>query len=137
MNNIHWDAVKEFYQKEFGIDGWVVEMYANLDILSLCASGACNATIVKFLDVPMNEVAKVLTDTFDFEGWKADLPINPLRLFNLYTGTKSSVEHFISFTSELAMEFGKYGITDIKPDKLFYICEAYNDIERKIQDEWI
>ena len=137
MNNIHWDAIKEFYQREFGIEGWLVEMYANLDILSLCVSGACNDSIVKFLELPMAEVIKVLSDTFEFEGWAKDLPINPYKMFCGYSGEKSSVEHFVSFTLEVAVELSKHSVWDIKPEKLFYMCETMYDIERKIQDEWI
>lgn len=138
MNNIHWEAVKDFYKEKFGIDGWVVEMYANMDILCLCVSGASTYNIVQFLDIPTDEVIRVLVDVFGFEGWKADLPINPLRIFNQYGGVKSSVEHFVEFTSEIAVELGKYsGMESVEPERLFYMCETYNDIERKIQDEWI
>lgn len=138
INDIHWDAIKEFYQREFGIDGWVVEMYANLDILSLCVSGASNSTIVEVLDVPMDEVIKVLSDTFQFDGWKRDLPINPLRMFNLFDGQKSSVEHYICFVGEVSIELRKQKeLWEVNPVKLFYMCETFTDIEGKINDEWV
>lgn len=133
-----WAIIKDFYMREFGIDGWVVEMYANLDILALCVSGASNETIVNFLDLPLAEVIKVLSDAYEFEGWVKDLPFNPIQIFSNYSGTKSTVEHFVSFTSDVAVELGKYsGIEHIKPEKLFYMCELYNDIEERIRNEWI
>ena len=138
MNNIHWEAIKEFYQREFGIEGWLVEMYANLDILSLCVSGASNDSIVKFLELPMAEVLKVLNDTFDFEGWKKDLPINPYKMYYTYDGDKCSIQHFQDFVLNVTLELGKYsGFEAVKAEKLFYMCETMYDIERKIQDEWI
>lgn len=137
MTTLDWETVKEFYKEKFGIDGWVVEMYANMDILSLCVSGASNDSIIEFLELPANEVLKVLQDTFEFEGWKTDLPFNPYKLFTDYVGIISSVEHFACFTGDLAIELSKYGLHEIKPDKIFYMCETMYDIERKINDEWI
>ncbi len=135
---LDWECIKEFYQKEFGIEGWVVELYANMDILSLCASGASNETIEKFLEIPLEEIKKVLLETFEFEGWQKDLPMNPYRIFCLYKGTISSIQHFSDFVGEIGTELAKYN--DFKLcnlDKIFYICETMYDIERKIQDEWI
>lgn len=138
MNSISWEAVKEFYQKEFGIDAWVVEVYANMDILHLCISGASNSDIEKFLEIPITEIVKVIREAFDFDGWEESLPINPYRLFCGYSGEISSVAHFTEFTGELAMELSKYKTLEpIRPEKVFYMCETMYDIERKIQDEWI
>lgn len=138
MNNIHWEAVKEFYQKEFGIEDWVVEMYANMDILSLSVSGVSNEGIVNFLELPMKEVEKVLEDVFEFGGWNKDLPINPYRLWKLYDGKRNSVEHFHDFVSDIGVELGKYsGFESVKAEKLFYMCETYNDIEERINNEWV
>lgn len=138
INSLSWESVKEFYQKEFGIDGWVVEMYANLDVLILCASGASNTTIEMFLEIPIYEVKKVIEETFDFAGWDKDLPVNPYKTFCSYNGKVSSVEHFHDFVGTICVELGKYsGFESVKTDKLFYLCETMYDIERKIQDEWI
>lgn len=141
-NNLGWEIVKEFYQKEFGIDGWVIEMYANFDILILCASGASNETIEKFLEIPIEEVVKVIEITFDFRGWDKDLPINPYKMFCNYDGKITSVEHFLDFDKELDIELSRYSLSvhnewHTKSQKLFYLCETMYDIERKIQDEWI
>lgn len=136
--NTTWEVIKEFYQREFGIDGWVVEMYANLDILSLCVSGASNENISKLLELPIAEIIKVLSDTFEFEGWKKDLPINPYRVWRLYDGDKSSIGHFVSFNEEVGGVLSKYSEDyGVSCPNLFYICEVFNDIEGRIQDEWI
>lgn len=131
-----WEAIKEFYKETFGIDGWLVEMYANLDILILCASGASNESIEKFTELPANEIRKVINDAFEFEGWEKDLDFSPYKMFCDYNGTKSSIEHFVSFTQDVAVELSRSGVF-VNQDKVFYLCEAMHDIERKIQDEWI
>lgn len=137
-SSLGWDTVKEFYQKEFGIEEWVVELYANMDILSLCASGASNKDIEEFLEIPEKEIVTVIRETFDFDGWDKALPLNPYRLFCSYDGAISSVSHFLDFVSALSTEFGAYReFASLRLDKIFYICETMYDIERKIQDEWI
>ncbi len=138
MNTVSWDIVKEFYQKEFGIDNWVVEMYANMDILCLCVSGASNASIEEFLEIPIPEIVKVLQDAFDFGGWDKDLPLNPYKIFCSYKGTISSVQHFADFVDEVGTELAKYLDFSLShTDKMFYMCETMYDIESKIKDEWI
>lgn len=133
-----WTIIKDFYTREFGIDGWVVEMYANIDILCLCVSGASNETIVKFLEIPLSDVQDIIMKTLDFEGWDKDLPINPLQLFSGYTGVKSSVQHFMDFDSVVSSELSKYEeFAHIKTDTLFYLCELYTDIEERIKNEWV
>ena len=138
MTNADWEVIKEFYKTEFGIDGWVVEVYANLDILSLCVSGASNDSIVTFLELPIAEVVKVLGEVLDFDGWRSDLSLNPYRLFMQFDGLKGSVEHFTSFIKDVTVELrGEGNIQGTKIEKLFYMCEIYNDIEERIQNEWI
>jgi len=133
MTNTDWEIIKDFYKERFGIDGWLVEMYANLDILSLCVAGACNDNIVKFLELPSEEVVRVINDVFEFDGFVNDLPINPYRVYNSYNGIRSSVEHLTSFLSDTSVELGSI----LKPEKLFKICDTYSDIEERIQNEWI
>lgn len=133
-----WEAIKDFYKREFGIDEWVVEMYANLDILALCVSGASNDTIVNFLELPLEEVIKAIDSAFDFDGWPRDLPFNPFFIFQSYNGVESSVQHFVDFSSSVSNELSKYEeLSNIKPEKLFYMCELYSDIEERIKNEWI
>jgi hypothetical protein len=137
MNDIHWEVVKEFYKEKFGIDGWVVEMYANLDILSLCASGACNETIERFLEIPLNEIEQVIKDTFDFDGWESDLPVNPYKIF---TDAESLGEvHYadIRFISEMQSALINFKNRDSLIYRAYWVCKTMCDIERKIDDEWI
>lgn len=139
MTNTDWEVIKDFYQREFGIDGWLVEMYANLDILSLCVSGASDDSIVTFLELPASDVVKVLNDTFEFDGWRRDLPLNPYKVFIHFDGIRGSIEHFKSFVTEVSTELIKYPDLEdaVRAERLFYMCEIYRDIEERIQNEWV
>ena len=139
MSSLSWEVIKEFYLKEFGIDEWLVEMYANLDILCLCASGVSFRDISVFLEVPISEVKTVANSVFEFDGWEEEIPVNPLYVFKSYKGVQSSVEHFMEFDKEIKFHLSKWNgkFADVKTEKLFYICETYLDIEERIRNEWI
>lgn len=139
MTNTDWEVIKEFYKENFGFDGWLVEMYANLDILALCVAGASNESITKFLELPINEVIKAINDALEFDGWKKDLPVNPYRMYTAFSGIIGSVEHFKTFVSDVNVELAKYPDIDseVRAEKLFYLCEKYHDIDERIQNEWI
>ena len=137
VSNVSWNDVKDFYKDKFGIDGWVVELYANLDILLLCASGASNESISKFTDIPEEEVRKVIRNTFGFEGWVEDLPLNPYKVYcemlDMYP--KGLETRFISETSSTLIPYQER----IKIDKFkaYHICKTMKEIEDKIKDEWV
>ncbi len=127
-NSLDWVHVKDFYKQCFGIDGWVVELYAVLDILNLCASGASNESIVKFSDLDLEDVVEILMTTFHFPGWKEDLPVNPYKLFLDTNGD------FDEFNKAMV------GITAFEFDpiiNLYQICKTMKEIEERIADEWI
>lgn len=123
-----WEYIKEFYKQHFGIDNWVVEMMANRDILLLCASGASNRTISTFLDISQDEIELVIKESFDFIGWKEDLPVNPYRLYSNVLGS------FDEFYKEMKNSnvFELRAIEDVHS-----ICRTMKEIEERIYDEWI
>jgi len=130
-----WEVIKDFYESKFGIDGWLVEMYANLDILSLCISGASNPTISRFLEIPEDEILSVLRDTFAFDGWDTDLPINPILIYN---SSKLSSEHFMDFSRTLREELTKTTVgLKLSVDTLFNMCKTFSEIEERIENEWV
>lgn len=136
----NWDYVKDFYKTCFGIDEWVVELYANLDILQLCASGASNNSICKFTDMDLDDVVEIILTTFGFPGWKEDLPVNPYKLYqeleNLY-GSEFTERQFILtlMKTDLYTFFKEPEVLDYA--MLFRICKTMKEIEERIQDEWI
>jgi hypothetical protein len=135
---LDWETVKEFYQEQFGIEGWVVEVYASLDILTLCVSGASNETITKFLEVPIADVKKVIQDTLDFDGWDEDLPISPYNVYNSMSSRwaeDSFPVDFINSLIHLLMPYPKFRNLNLL--YVYKMCKTSSDIERKIHDEWI
>jgi hypothetical protein len=115
-----WEYIKEFYKEHFGTDKWVVEMFANMDILLLCVSGASNTTISSFLNIPIDEIKLVIEEVFEFKGWEVDLDINP------YKDYKENLSDFTLM----------YGDSEIG-SQLLSICETMSDIEERIDNEWI
>jgi hypothetical protein len=137
MNSPNWNKVKEFYKKSFGIDGWVVEVLANLDILVLCASGSSNKSISNYTELPESEVKEVILQTFSFTGWEVDLPFNPYKIYNEMSQmpTPFGVDEFIK---ELRLIYTPYGNgNSIDFYFVFKVCETMDTIERRIYDEWI
>lgn len=123
-----WEYVKEFYKQHFGIEGWVVELYANLDILTLCASGASNESIMNVCDIELDDLVEVLMNTFKFPGWKVDLPINP---YKLYTSLEGDYDSFYKEIQQTNL-FGFHAIED-----LYSICKTMKELEERIVNEWI
>lgn len=125
MSTLAWDGIKEFYMEHFGISNWVVEMLANLDILTLCASGASNKTISDFLNISEDEIALVIKEVFEFSGWDIDLPINP------YKSYKETSD--IDFSTLYSYPEFKW----LEPEILVRICDIMSNIEERIYDEWV
>jgi len=132
MNSkLDWQSVKTFYKEHFGIDGWVVELFANMDILLLCVSGVSNKHIEEFLELPFEEIHEVVSSTFLFDGWIDDLPLNPYKIYN-DVGEKE----FIKEAQLALVSYVKFrDILDL--DDILVMCKTMKDIEGKINDEWV
>lgn len=137
MENIEWQTVQEFYKEHFGTDLWLLEMMANRDILLLCASGSSNYTISTFLDVSTDEIELVIKEVFKFPGWELDLPMNPYSIFKSFVN--ENYEHKrTDIISAFCHELGKYsGFESIQSEEIFRICEIMENIEERIDNEWI
>lgn len=132
-----WEEVKEFYLETFGIKAWAVEIMANIDILVLCASGSSNLSISNFTEVPLDEVTKVIEQTFKFQGWLIDLPVNPYGMYrnmiNRHEG--ASMSKFIKEVREVLNPF--VGLGELDFEFMFTMCVTMDDIESRVYDEWI
>lgn len=130
-----WDCVKEFYKTTFGIDEWIVELYANLDILQLCASGASNRSIAKFTDLDLDDVVEIILTTFNFPGWKEDLPVNPYKLWLECEPLGINAE--VKFASEMEMALSHVKDREDLIYQGYWISKVMKEIEERIADEWI
>lgn len=126
-----WEYIKEFYKEHFGIDKWVVEMLANRDILLLCASGASNKTISRFLEISEAEIELVIKEAFSFPGWGQDLPCNPYKMMQDSTSTAG----FESSIRTVLVTYPEF--SNVKVEDVVSLCYTMSDIDERIYDEWI
>jgi hypothetical protein len=132
-----WNKIKEFYKENFGIDNWVVEIFANQDILVLCASGTSNKTISNFIEVSEKEIKEVIKQTFLFDGWEQDLPINPYGYYCSLIDENGEVIRK-KFMEDLDSKFQhELSLPKIDTALVYRICQTMWELENKINDEWI
>lgn len=120
----HWEAVKNFYVEKFGIDPELVDLNSNYSILVMCASGASNSSISKFLDIPEGSVELVLNEVFSFTGWTADLPFNPYKLYLQSEGD----------SDKMAKQLPSYSISLYL---VYKMCETMERIDARLKNEWV
>jgi len=139
QTSLDWNYVKEFYKQTFGIQDWVIELYANLDILQLCASGASNESIVKFSDLDLEDVVEILMNTFNFPGWGEDLPINPYKLYlELCVTVPNESSRAKVFEDLICLTFlTKESLRSLDCTKVLQLCKTMKEIEERIEHEWI
>ena len=132
-----WEEVKKFYQDTFGIDSWAVEVMANLDILVLCASGASNKSISIFTDIGCDEVSGVIKQTFSFDGWEENLPINPYSMYKefIHSTLPYSTSMYVVQIRQLLLPYPSFRHLDA--EFIFTLCKTMDEIESRIYEEWI
>lgn len=123
-----WEYVKEFYRRYFGIEDWVIELYANMDILRLFVSGASNKTIENLCQMDLDDIAEILMNTFQYPGWKTDLPVNPYKLYSDVSGNYKLFYRYMRETNVFELRFIKY---------VYVMCKTMYELEERIADEWI
>ncbi len=68
------------------------ETTLNKKILNLCVQGYSNKTIANKLGISILYSSRVLTHYFGFLGWREDLDINPLSIYNNSNGLSDFIE---------------------------------------------
>jgi hypothetical protein len=84
MINKNWKQLKKFYKTQFNLNGEILEILADYDVLLLCVSGLSNLTISKFLDITTSEVRKIIMKNLHFLGWEEDLKWNPYYFYRIF-----------------------------------------------------
>ena len=129
MNEEKWKEIKQFYLDNFNISGDTVDLFADNDILLMCAAGASNESISIMLDVDCDSVSLSIKHAFDFDGWDRDLEISPFVIFNMLRNEgKYSFKDFEKMC---------YPIKDQKTIQTMYrICKKYERICILLDKEW-
>ena len=136
MKKDGWEVIKRFYMDSFGIPGDLVDLLADSDILTMCASGSSNDSISKMFDIDELDVKAVISAIFKFDGWTYDLEINPLRIYEgLETDTFLGGYLLFNKFKTWIPPYTSYSSDEIKT--MFRICKLYKSIDLRIEKEWI
>ena len=141
MNELRWNAVRQFYMESFGISPELVDLMASNEILLMCVSGSSNSSISRILNIDEESINEIISTIFDFDGWKEDLDFSP---FHIYEQDSNRIA-FIGSIVDLFVGTAKINISDpheddINIDKIelmYKICSIYKSIEDKLEKEWI
>ena len=136
MSNPNWNDIRQFYLDNFGIAVDLVDLLADSDILTMCASGSSNESIAISTDIGINDVKKVLLSIYNFSGWSVDLDINPLGIYEeLYSTTFKSGHNLYKLFSDECLKLKPR--TSIDTKTMFRICQICKKIEERIEIEWV
>jgi hypothetical protein len=137
MNEEKWNDVKQFYVNSFGISPELVDLLADNDILTLCVSGSSNATISTNLDIDVECVNEIILNILDFTGWKYDLDINPLNVYNdlAFIDNKGGYPLYKEFDAIIIKK--DPSIVDKDRKTMFRLCKLYDSISSRLDKEWV
>jgi hypothetical protein len=137
MNKEKWDEIKQFYMDNFGISPDLVDLLADNDIITLCASGSSNDSISVSLDIDRSAIDTIILNVFDFTGWKYDLDVNPLNIYNdlAFIKNKGGYPLYKDFRDVVSKKDSTIKDIDIKT--MFRLCKLYNSISTRLDREWV
>ena len=141
MNELRWNAVRQFYMESFGISPDLVDLMASNEILLMCVSGSSNCSISRILNIDEESINEIISTIFDFDGWEEDLEFSP---YHIYEQDESNIA-FIGSIVDLFIGTGRVNLS--KPNKgsitieeidlMYRICTIYRSIEDKLEKEWV
>ena len=137
MKEEKWNDVRQFYMSSFGISPKLVDLLADNDILTMCVSGSSNSTISKSLDIDIESVNEVVLNILDFTGWKYDMSMNPLSIYNdlAVSKNKGGYPLFKEFDAVITKKDPSIGEKDRKT--MFRLCKLYDSISSRLDKGWV
>ena len=137
MKEEKWNEIKQFYMDSFGISPELVDLLADNDILVMCVSGSSNATISRNLDIEIESINTIILTILDFTGWKYDMSINPLSIYNdlAFIKNKGGYPLFKEFDAVITKKDPSIGEKDRKT--MFRVCKLYDSISSRLDKEWV
>jgi len=137
MKEEKWNEIKQFYMNSFGISPELVDLLADNDILVMCVSGSSNATISRNLDIEIESINTIILTILDFTGWKYDMGINPLSIYNdlAFVNNKGGYPLFKEFDAVITKKDPSIGEKDRKT--MFRVCKLYDSISSRLDKEWV
>jgi len=101
MKNPSWDAVVEYYANVLDTPRKTVNHMAVFDILRLSVKGYSNTYISELLQMDKRYVRDVLIEFLKFTGWKNDLDLSPIDVYNRCDGNFTCYAHECTTISSL------------------------------------
>lgn len=121
-----WEVIQSLYQKYFNIPPRIVDLMAMEPILEECANGICTLTISRKFDLPVEYVEEVLEECLNFPGWKEDLDISPLSVYNGLGGDynfyKSTIKTVSNITTKAQIQLS------------YSVCRKFNKIRKELRE---
>lgn len=124
-----WIEFKEIFHERFGVEPILADYIACWDILILTAGGRANKTISNFiLEDDLSYIKKVQEEFLDFDGYKYDLDINTLMIYNRVDGDKDRYLKELEEITPLLFENKELVETS------YEVCKKFKEIERKVNE---
>lgn len=124
--NESWKEITDIYEDLFQIPKNVINYVAVYDILLLCVSGKSNENIGNILNIDIKYVEKDCKEFLDHKGWKGDLDINPLFIYQCVFG------NYCDFVGRCKTE-SKF-MTEEQIRESFILCKKFKEMETEIND---
>ena len=137
MKEEKWNDVRQFYMSSFGISPKLVDLLADNDILTMCVSGSSNSTISKSLDIDIESVNEVVLNILDFTGWKYDMSMNPLSIYNDLAVSKNKGGYPLFKEFDAVITKKDPGIGDKDRKTMFRLCKLYDSISSRLDKGWV
>jgi hypothetical protein len=126
MHNPDWELVKNFYEERLHVPKEIVESTAVYDILELAAKGFSNSYISESLQMDKRYIRDALIDFLHFTGWKMDLDISPIDVYNRCSG------NFTCFANEYELVSSMYNKDEVLIS--YTVCKAFTNIKKGLDD---
>jgi hypothetical protein len=137
MDKDRWNEIKQFYVDSFGISPELVDLLADNDIITMCVSGSSNDSISISLDIDRKTIDDITLSILDFTGWKYDMSINPLSIYNdlAFIKNKGGYPLFKEFDDVVTKKDPSIGEKDRKT--MFRLCKLYDSISSRLDKGWV
>lgn len=122
--NKEWLEIIAAYEDILNIPRHIIEYVAVHMTLLYVVSGKSNDSIASIQDITADDVEHDCVEFLGFTGWKEDLDINPLFVYNRVNGDYTT---FVGWLIET-------GMSREQIEQAFTICKKFKEIEEQINE---
>lgn len=122
--NQDWEKIKDLLHVTTKIPKDIVDIIADDEILSLCASGYDIKMISVVLNIDEEEIKQLLQKYFGFDGFESRLPFDPLKYY------KSNYSDAYLYVDAVCSDFPFVDSKDLKTS--YYIAKEYIKLKERV-----